>query len=103
MELGDAPLPASLDHDESVGKIGGRDADGATRITHHKGEAAHSNVNDAPTALVSNGDAFAAIDERPVVLVFKDLWRINTPLDGEIRRRIATKGSKAQRLGRRDR
>ena len=103
MELRNAPLPASLDDDKPVGKIGGGDADRATRIAHHKGEAAFGGINHTPTTLVGNGDLFAAIDERPMVLVFEDLWCVDASLDGEIRRRIATQCGEPQRLRRRDR
>ena len=102
MKLRDTPLPASLHHDESVGKIGGGNSDGATRITDHKWEAALRDINHSPALLIGDGDALTTEDERSVMLIFKDLRRINTPLNGKIRCRIATQRSKAKCFGRGD-
>ena len=90
MELGDTPLPTSLNDYQPVGKICGRDTDGAACITDDKWKAAHGDIDHTPTPLVGNRDALTTEDEWPMVLVFKDLWRIDAPLDGEIRCRIAT-------------
>ena len=85
MQLGDAPLPASLHYDEPVGKVGGGNSDRTTRIADHKWEAALSDIDDAPALIIGDGDALTAKDERAVMLIFEDLRRIDTPLDGEIR------------------
>ena len=103
MQFGDAPLPASLNYDEPIGKIGGCNADRVTRITHHKGEAPFGGINHAPTTLVGNRDAFTTKDERAVVFILKDLRRIDAPLDGEIRRLISTKCGELERFGGGDR